>query len=200
MKLALMRASHAGGQGPYHRANPTWPLSGHIRLTQSHHVTRPPRSQKCERQPVLRHTEGCKVGHCFASTRRSHRGLASRISMSSIVSPQPQGQSIPTDQSSPSSRRRTRSRLGSLRGSASPSITSNSRGGCQASHLRRAHRMSRRDTRRRFSKTRIKPRPSSAASVREGRVEVRCRRAQPRNSARQGMHPQRCSLLRRRRD
>ncbi len=92
-------------------------------LTVQHQRMRPSRTQKCERQPFFSHTDGVSVGTPFASTFTSQRGLPSATTKSSIAYPQPQGQRIPTHQSSPSSRARTKSRLGNRTGKLSPSMT-----------------------------------------------------------------------------
>lgn len=96
-------------------------------------------TQKCERQPVRRQTEGCSVGSSFSSIDTSQRGLASSMSSNSIVSPHPQGHRIPTLQSSPSSLVRTRSRRESRSGSASPSTIRIRRAGPCLSQKRRNH-------------------------------------------------------------
>ena len=106
----------------------------------SHQSTRPSRSQKCERQPVCRHIEGLRLGRPAALTIRSQRGAASRITSSSSVCPHPQGQRIPTHQSSSASRARTTSRHGSLLGKLSPSTIRSRRGGPKRDARRRHHK------------------------------------------------------------
>jgi hypothetical protein len=119
---------------------------GHPRLQRraigdySHQSTRPFRSQKCERQPVRRQTEGLRLGRPAALMTRSQRGATSRIISSSSVCPHPQGQRIPTHQSSSPSRARTTSRHGSLLGKLSPSTIRSRRGGPKRDARRRHHK------------------------------------------------------------
>ncbi len=105
-----------------------------------HQRIRPPRTQKWERQPFCSQTDGLSVGLPCASTATSHLGLASATTRSSMTRPQPQGQRMPTDQSSPSSRARTRSRHGMRVGKQSPSTMRSRRGGESRAHARRHHR------------------------------------------------------------
>lgn len=98
---------------------------------------RPRLNQKCDRQPCRNHMEGCSVGRPAASTRRFHRGLTSRISINSIVFPQPHGQRMPTHQSSSSSRARMMSRRGKLGGNESPATITSLRAGSTRSVSRR---------------------------------------------------------------
>jgi hypothetical protein len=63
---------------------------------QSHQRTRPAFSQKCDRQPFWSQTDDDKLGRLLLSTVMSERGLASAITSSSIIRPQPQGQRMPT--------------------------------------------------------------------------------------------------------
>lgn len=120
----------------------------------SHQSMRPPRTQKCERQPVCRHTDGFKVGRPLASVLKSQRGAASRISSSSIADPHPHGQRMPTHQFSSPSRASTTSRHGSFFGRLSPSMIRSRRAG------------SARDVRRRHHSSGLM-RPRSSASARE---------------------------------
>jgi hypothetical protein len=94
-----------------------------------HHSTLPFRSQKCERQPLWSQTEGRRLGRPFESVCKSQRGFASGITRSSIFCPQPQGQIIPTHQSSSPSRASTMSRFGRRSGRLSPSTTTSRRRG-----------------------------------------------------------------------
>lgn len=89
----------------------------------SHQTILPPRTQKCDRQPSRRHTEGCNDARPFPSRVTSQRGLTPLRSIISSRSPHPQGQRNPTHQSSPSSRARTRPRRGNWLGKLSPSTT-----------------------------------------------------------------------------
>lgn len=120
----------------------------------SHQSMRPPRSQKCERHPVRRHTEGLRVGRPRALILMSQRGTASRISSSSSGCRHPHGQRMPTHQSSSASRARTTSRHGSPFGRLSPSMMRNRRTG------------SIRDVRRRHQRGHLM-RPHSSVSARE---------------------------------
>ncbi len=104
----------------------------------SHQSTRPSRSQKCERHPVCRQTEGFRLGRPPALMLRSQRGAASRIVSSSSVCPHPQGQRMPTHQSSPASRARTTLRHGSFLGKLSPSTIRSRRAGVTRD-VRRRH-------------------------------------------------------------
>lgn len=106
----------------------------------SHHRTRPERSQKWERHPVLSHIDGLRLGRPLVSRRKSHRGATPLISSSSIFCPQPQGQRIPTHQSSPSSRASATSRIGRQSGRLSPSTTHKRRAGRIAAFRRRHQR------------------------------------------------------------
>lgn len=113
------------------------PHRGHTGLLSYTQITFPRFSQKCDLQPLVNHTEGVKLGRPLVSRSMSHRGLASWITNSSMVRPQPHGHFIPTDQSSPSSRAKTRSRKGILVGKESPStIISRRDGPKRSSHLR----------------------------------------------------------------
>lgn len=103
------------------------------------HSTRPRRTKKCERQPSRSQTEGVRVGVLSGSIRSFHRGLASGMRASSICCPHPHGHRMPTLQSSPASRRRTRLRRGNFLGSASPAKTSSCRGGSTFSRRFRIH-------------------------------------------------------------
>jgi len=85
--------------------------SGH-----SHQTILPARNQKWGRQPMRRHTEGLRLTRPLQSPATSQRGSTVGSTISSSGSPQPQGQRMPTHQSSSSSRTSTRS----YRGSPSP--------------------------------------------------------------------------------
>jgi hypothetical protein len=124
--------------------NPCWAMSsGQLRGNRpspiQHQRIRPPRTQKWERQPFRNQTDGVSVGLPSASTVTSHLGLASATTRSSMTCPQPQGQRMPTHQSSPPSRARTRSRCGMRAGKQSASTTRSRRGGDSRAHARRHH-------------------------------------------------------------
>lgn len=106
----------------------------------SHQKTRPSRTQKWDWHPDFRQTDGWSDGCPKLSTAISQRGRASLRVMSSILSPHPHGHRMPTLQSSPSSRTRTRSRAGKSDGKVSPSITCRRRAGPYRSHSRRNQR------------------------------------------------------------
>ncbi len=114
-------------------------VQGHRRYHHSHQRILPFLTQKCERQPVFRQTEGCNVGSPLLSISTSQRGLAPSSTRSSIVSPHPHGHLMPTLQSSRSSLVRTRSRRGRRFGSASPSTIRIRRAGPCLSQKRRNH-------------------------------------------------------------
>lgn len=105
----------------------------------SHQCTRPRRIQKCDRHPFCLQTEGWSVGRRFSSMATSQHGFVSAATSSSIVSPHPHGQRIPTLQYSPSSFVRTRSRHGILSGSVSPSMTRTRLAGPYRSQSLRSH-------------------------------------------------------------
>lgn len=86
-----------------------------------HQRMRPSRTQKCDRQPVRRQTEGESDGRPLASTLSRQRCSASGNSASSIASPQPHGHVMPTLQASPSSCATTTVRMGSRSGRMSAS-------------------------------------------------------------------------------
>ena len=81
-----------------------------------HQKMRPSRSQKCDRQPVRRQTDGEIEGRPLASTLSRQRCSASGNRASSIASPQPHGHVMPTLQASPSSCVTTTVRMGSRSG------------------------------------------------------------------------------------
>lgn len=99
-------------------------------------MTLPSRSQKCDLQPFLNHTDGCNVGRPRESVLHVHLGVTSCGSESSIVRPQPHGHLNPTHQSSEPSLTRIKERRGSWLGRTSPCTTCNFLAGSRPSTQR----------------------------------------------------------------
>lgn len=116
-------------------------VAGRDHQAYSHQRIRPSRTQKWDLHPDFRQTDGWSDGRPASLTLMSQRGRASLRIMSSIVSPHPQGHRMPTLQSSPSSRVKTRSRAGNSDGSVSPSRICRWRAGPYLPHRRRNQRV-----------------------------------------------------------